>query len=83
MYSGAKTTIEQKRNLVTAIPGPKSAELIKRRAEAFSASLGTAFTVFIDLGEGAIILDVDGNSILSLGTGMSSLNVGLVAGKLF
>ncbi len=81
MYSGAKTTIEQKRNLVTAIPGPKSAELIKRRAEAVSASLGTAFPVFIDRAEGAIILDVDGNSILDLGAGIAVLNVGHRAGK--
>ena len=81
MYSGAKTTIEQKRNLVTAIPGPKSAELIKRRAEAVSASLGTAFPVFIDRAEGAIILDVDGNSILDLGAGIAVLNVGHSAGK--
>lgn len=53
MYSESKPTIAQKRNLVTAIPGPKSAELIKRRADAVSASLGTAFPVFIDRAEGA------------------------------
>ena len=81
MYSGAKTTIEQKRNLVTAIPGPKSAELIKRRAEAVSASLGTAFPVFIDRSEGAIILDVDGNSLFDLGAGIAVLNVGHSAGR--
>ena len=81
MYSEAKATIEQKRNLVTAIPGPKSAELIKRRAEAVSASLGTAFPVFIERAEGAIILDVDGNSILDLGAGIAVLNVGHAAPK--
>ena len=64
MYSEAKKPVIQKRNLVTAIPGPKSAELIKRRGEAVSASLGTAFPVFIDHASGAIIVDVDGNSIL-------------------
>jgi 4-aminobutyrate aminotransferase/(S)-3-amino-2-methylpropionate transaminase len=81
MYSEAKATIEQKRNLVTAIPGPKSTELIKRRAEAVSASLGTAFPVFIERAEGAIILDVDGNSILDLGAGIAVLNVGHAAPK--
>jgi len=81
MYSEVKATIEQKRNLVTAIPGPKSAELIKRRAEAVSASLGTAFPVFIERAEGAIILDVDGNSILDLGAGIAVLNVGHAAPK--
>ena len=81
MYSEAKSSIAQKRNLVTAIPGPKSAELIKRRADAVSASLGTAFPVFIERAEGAIILDVDGNSILDLGAGIAVLNVGHAAGK--
>ena len=81
MYSEAKSSIAQKRSLVTAIPGPKSAELIKRRADAVSASLGTAFPVFIERAEGAIILDVDGNSILDLGAGIAVLNVGHAAGK--
>ena len=76
MYSEAKKQVMQKRNLVTAIPGPKSAELIKRRGEAVSASLGTAFPVFIDHAQGAIIVDVDGNSILDLGAGIAVLNVG-------
>ena len=76
MYSEAKKQVVQKRNLVTAIPGPKSTELIKRRSEAVSASLGTAFPVFIDHAQGAIIVDVDGNSILDLGAGIAVLNVG-------
>ena len=81
MYSEAKTAIVQKRNLITAIPGPKSAELFKRRGEAVSASLGTAFPVFIERAEGAIIIDVDGNSILDLGAGIAVLNVGHSASK--
>ena len=76
MYSEARKPVTQKRNLITAIPGPKSAELLKRRGEAVSASLGTAFPVFIDHSEGAIIVDVDGNSILDLGAGIAVLNVG-------
>jgi len=81
MYSEAKNSIAQKRNLITAIPGPKSAELIKRRADAVSASLGTAFPVFIERAEGSIIVDVDGNSILDLGAGIAVLNVGHSASK--
>jgi 4-aminobutyrate aminotransferase/(S)-3-amino-2-methylpropionate transaminase len=34
--------IPQERRLITAIPGPKSQEIIKRRNEAVSASLGMA-----------------------------------------
>jgi 4-aminobutyrate aminotransferase/(S)-3-amino-2-methylpropionate transaminase len=81
MYSEAKNPIAQKRNLITAIPGPKSAQLIKRRAEAVSASLGTAFPVFIERAEGSIIVDVDGNSILDLGAGIAVLNVGHSASR--
>ena len=81
MYFGAKSSITQKRNLVTEIPGPNSAELINRRADAVSASLGTAFPVFIDRADGAIILDIDGNSILDLGAGIAVLNVGHAATK--
>ncbi len=81
MYSEAKNPIAQKRNLVTAIPGPKSEQLIKRRAEAVSASLGTAFPVFIERAEGSIIVDVDGNSILDLGAGIAVLNVGHSSAK--
>ena len=62
MYSEGKSApIEQKRKVVTAIPGPKSAELIKRRADVVSASLGMAFPVFIERSQGGIIVDVDGN----------------------
>jgi 4-aminobutyrate aminotransferase/(S)-3-amino-2-methylpropionate transaminase len=39
--------IPQELRLVTAIPGPKSQEIIKRRSEAVSASLGMAFPVVV------------------------------------
>ncbi len=76
MYSEAKSPLAQKRNIVTAIPGPKSQALIERRKEAVSASLGMAMPVFIERAEGAIILDVDGNSIIDLAAGIAVVNVG-------
>jgi len=76
MYSEAKSPLAQKRNLVTAIPGPKSQALIERRKDAVSASLGMAMPVFIDRADGAIILDVDGNSIIDLAAGIAVVNVG-------
>ena len=76
MYSEAKSPLAQKRNLVTAIPGPKSQALIERRKDAVSASLGMAMPVFIERAEGAIILDVDGNSIIDLAAGIAVVNVG-------
>jgi len=77
MYSeGNSAPVEQKRKIVTAIPGPKSAELIKRRAEAVSASLGMAYPVFIEKSQGGIIVDVDGNHIIDLGAGIAVVSVG-------
>ena len=81
MYSEAKSPLTQKRNIVTAIPGPKSQVLIERRKDAVSASLGMAMPVFIERADGAIILDVDGNQILDLGAGIAVLNVGHSSSK--
>lgn len=68
--------IPQERKLVTAIPGPKSQELIKRRAEAVSAALGMAIPVVVEKAGGGVIVDVDGNSIIDMGAGIAVVNVG-------
>lgn len=70
------TSIPQVRKLVTTIPGPKSAEILKRRTEAVSASLGMAIPVVIARAGGGIIVDVDGNSIIDMGAGIAVVNVG-------
>lgn len=68
--------IPQERKLVTAIPGPKSQELIKRRSEAVSAALGMALPVVIEKAGGGVLVDVDGNSIIDMGAGIAVVNVG-------
>ena len=68
--------IPQERRLVTAIPGPKSQEIIKRRNEAVSASLGMAIPVVVEKAGGGVIVDVDGNSIIDMGAGIAVVNVG-------
>jgi 4-aminobutyrate aminotransferase/(S)-3-amino-2-methylpropionate transaminase len=68
--------LEQVRKLLTSIPGPKSQELIKRRAEAVSASLGMAIPVVVEKAGGGVIVDVDGNSIIDMGAGIAVVNVG-------
>ena len=55
--------LEQVRKLITPIPGPKSQELIKRRAEAVSASLGMAIPVVVEKAGGGVIVDVDGKLV--------------------
>jgi 4-aminobutyrate aminotransferase/(S)-3-amino-2-methylpropionate transaminase len=68
--------IEQVRKLLTSIPGPKSQEVIKRRAEAVSASLGMAIPVVVEKAGGGVIVDIDGNSIIDMGAGIAVVNVG-------
>jgi len=62
--------------LVTAIPGPKSTEALKRRTEATSGGLGMAIPVIIERASDAILLDIDGNQIIDLGSGIGVTNVG-------
>jgi 4-aminobutyrate aminotransferase/(S)-3-amino-2-methylpropionate transaminase len=73
--------VPQQRKLVTEIPGPKSQEIIKRRSEAVSASLGMALPAVITHASGGILLDVDGNQIIDMGSGIAVVNVGNSAPK--
>ena len=70
------THLTQERRLVTAIPGPKSIEALKRRSEATSGGLGMAIPVIIERASDAILLDIDGNQIIDLGSGIGVTNVG-------
>ena len=70
------TGVEQKRKVVTAIPGPKSEQIIARRAAAVSASLGMSMPAVIERAGGGILVDVDGNHIIDLGAGIAVVNVG-------
>ncbi len=75
------TSVEQSRKVVTAIPGPKSAEIIKRRNDAVSASLGMALPAVIERAGGGILVDVDGNHIIDMGAGIAVVNVGNSASR--
>ena len=68
--------VPQQRKLVTEIPGPKSQEIIKRRSEAVSASLGMALPAVITQASGGILLDIDGNQFIDMGSGIAVVNVG-------
>ena len=75
------TNLTQERRLVTAIPGPKSIEALKRRSEATSGGLGMAIPVIIERASDAILLDIDGNQIIDLGSGIGVVNVGNAASR--
>jgi 4-aminobutyrate aminotransferase/(S)-3-amino-2-methylpropionate transaminase len=51
-------------------------EALKRRTESTSAGLGMAIPVVIERASDAILLDIDGNQIIDLGSGIGVVNVG-------
>jgi len=74
--ANAAPTVAQARRLVTEIPGPRSVALAARRAAAVSPAVSTLLPVYIDRAEGAVLVDVDGNSFIDLGSGIAVNTVG-------
>jgi 4-aminobutyrate aminotransferase/(S)-3-amino-2-methylpropionate transaminase len=71
--------LPQERRLVTEIPGPRSLELMARRTAAVARGVGTTLPVFVELAGGGVIVDVDGNSLIDLGSGIAVVSVGNAA----
>jgi 4-aminobutyrate aminotransferase/(S)-3-amino-2-methylpropionate transaminase len=71
--------LAQHRRLVTEVPGPRSRALSARRAVAVSAGVSTTLPVFVAQAAGGVILDVDGNSLIDLGSGIAVTSVGNAA----
>jgi 4-aminobutyrate aminotransferase/(S)-3-amino-2-methylpropionate transaminase len=63
-------------NLKTVIPGPKSQELLARRAAAVSAALYQSTPIAVARASGSLVEDVDGNILLDLVGGIGTLAVG-------
>lgn len=68
--------IEQKRILVTEVPGPRSKEIASRRDNAVAAGVSSGVHAYIERGSGAILVDADGNHLLDLGSGIAVTSVG-------
>src|SRR5881394_3652802 len=62
--------------LRTAIPGPRSQEILQRKALVIADPLSIYIPVVLDHGEGATLTDVDGNTFLDFTGGVGCLNVG-------
>src|SRR5438445_2586856 len=60
----------------TAIPGPRSQELMRRRAQAVPRGVYHATPVFVARAEGAVVEDVDGNRFVDFAGGIGCNNVG-------
>ncbi|MFK4730196.1 4-aminobutyrate--2-oxoglutarate transaminase [Agromyces mediolanus] len=69
-------TVPQQRQLVTAVPGPKSIALHERRTAVVSAGVSSALPVYIERANGAILVDVDGNRFVDFGGGIGVTTVG-------
>jgi len=72
-------TVEQKRVLHTAIPGPRSVELQTRKNAAVSSGVGTTLPIYITEAGGGILVDVDGNQLIDFGAGIAVTSVGNAA----
>ncbi len=68
----ATKTIE----LRTAIPGPRSKEILGRKDRVIADPLSVYLPVVIERGEGATLTDVDGNTFIDFTGGVGCLNVG-------
>lgn len=68
--------ITQERRLVTPIPGPMSTALLARKDGAVSAGVGVTLPVFVDKAGGGVIVDVDGNSLIDMGSGIAVTTAG-------
>ncbi|SDM44580.1 4-aminobutyrate aminotransferase / (S)-3-amino-2-methylpropionate transaminase [Nonomuraea jiangxiensis] len=66
---------------MTAIPGPKSQELLARKQAAVPPGIGVTLPVFVTRAGGGVVQDADGNSLIDFGSGIAVTNVGNAAPK--
>ena len=72
----APVPVAQERRLVTELPGPRSRDLMKRQHAAVAAGVGTTMPVFAERAAGGVVVDVDGNHLIDLGSGIAVTTVG-------
>jgi 4-aminobutyrate aminotransferase/(S)-3-amino-2-methylpropionate transaminase len=69
-------SLRQERRLVTEIPGPGSRELHARKQRAVAPGVGTVLPVYAVAAGGGVVVDIDGNSLIDLGSGIAVTTVG-------
>ncbi|GAA1165942.1 4-aminobutyrate--2-oxoglutarate transaminase [Nocardioides aquiterrae] len=72
-------TVPQERRLVSEIPGPASRSLMARKQTAVAPGVATTMPVFARGAAGGIVVDVDGNQLIDLGSGIAVTTVGASA----
>src|SRR5689334_10882677 len=71
--------VVQERRVVTEIPGPRSRAFHERRLAAVASGVGSTLPIYVDRAGGGVIVDVDGNSLIDLGSGIAVVSVGNAA----
>jgi 4-aminobutyrate aminotransferase / (S)-3-amino-2-methylpropionate transaminase / 5-aminovalerate transaminase len=70
------SALAQQRRLMTTIPGPESQRLHARKSAAVARGVGTTLPVYVTAAGGGVVVDVDGNSLIDLGSGIAVTTVG-------
>jgi 4-aminobutyrate aminotransferase / (S)-3-amino-2-methylpropionate transaminase / 5-aminovalerate transaminase len=68
--------LPQERRLRTPLPGPRTQELQARKAAAVSSGVSVTMPVYAAAAGGGVVLDVDGNSLIDLGSGIAVTTIG-------
>src|SRR6059036_4085975 len=63
-------------HLQTEVPGPRSRDILERKARVVADPLSVVVPVVIAEGHGATLTDVDGNTFIDFTGGVGCLNVG-------
>ncbi|WP_083418047.1 4-aminobutyrate--2-oxoglutarate transaminase [Pseudofrankia sp. BMG5.36] len=64
------------RQLCTEVPGPRSQEFARRRSAAVARGVSSALPAFVASAGDGLLTDVDGNTLIDLGSGIAVTNVG-------
>src|SRR6185295_17333728 len=73
MAEGAKTMLPK---LITSLPGPRARAIIERDTQVISPSYTRSYPLVAERGEGAIVIDVDGNRFLDFNAGIAVVATG-------
>ncbi|MGM7672065.1 4-aminobutyrate--2-oxoglutarate transaminase [Microbacterium sp. A93] len=68
--------LAQERRLVTALPGPRSAEILARKADAVPTGVAHTVPIAAVAAGGGVVVDADGNSLIDLGSGIAVTTIG-------
>ncbi|MFC7620073.1 4-aminobutyrate--2-oxoglutarate transaminase [Microlunatus sp. GCM10028923] len=72
-------TLPQRRELRTDLPGPKSRALLERKEAAVAPGVGLSLPIFVAAAGGGVLVDVDDNVLIDLGSGIAVTTIGNAA----